>query len=71
MDTATLTSLIGALPGGGMAVIALWFALRKDAQCTALMERISAIAEKSATSNQSVAQSLDALREAIRQGARP
>jgi hypothetical protein len=68
MDVATLSGLIGALPGGSVAVIALWFALRKDAQCQAMMTQITDIASKSAVSNVQVASSIDALRDAIRAG---
>ncbi len=57
-------------PGLAMGVLGIWFAMKKDAQYTALMERLVAIAEKNTASNIQVVGSLDGLREAIRIGTR-
>jgi hypothetical protein len=68
MDASVIQGLIGALPGGGVASLAVWFALRKDTQCTGLMQQLTDIAVKQATSNEQVASSINALRDAIRLG---
>ena len=71
MDVTVIQGLIGALPGGGVAALAVWFALKKDSQCTALMDKLTDIAVKQATSNEQVAASLSAVRDAIKAGTRP
>ena len=71
MDPNVIQGLIGALPGGGIAALAIWFALRKDGQCTALMEKLTDIAVKQAISNEQVSASLTTLRDAIRLGTKP
>ena len=70
MDVGVIQSIVGGLPGGAVAVLAIWFALRKDAQCTELMKQLGDIATKQALSNQQVVTSLDAIREAIGKGTR-
>lgn len=68
MDVSALSGLIGALPGGGVAVLAVWFALRKDNQCNALMEKMAELARVQAVGTSEVKAALDAIREAIRVG---
>lgn len=70
MDAATIQAMIGALPGGGIAALAIWFALRKDAQCSALMERMGDLAKAQAVSASEVKTALDGIRDAIRVGTR-
>jgi hypothetical protein len=66
-----LPKLIGQMgPGLAIGVLGIWAAIKKDAQCTALMERLAAIAEKQAVSNEQVATSLNGVRDAIRIGTR-
>ncbi|MBV9842043.1 MAG: hypothetical protein JOY99_11055 [Sphingomonadaceae bacterium] len=67
---SALQSLIGAIPGGGIAVLAIWALIKKDAQCTALMAQLADIGKASAVTNSQVVSSIDALREAIKQGTR-
>jgi hypothetical protein len=57
-------------PGLAIGVLGVWAAIKKDAQCTALMERLAAIAEKQAVSNEQVATSLNGVSDAIRIGTR-
>lgn len=70
MEIADLQALLGALPGGGIACLALWFAWKKDAQCTALMQQMTELVKSSTASAGEVKASLDAIREAIRTGTR-
>jgi hypothetical protein len=70
MDVTAIQSVVGVIPGGGIAALAIWFALRKDAQCTALMQQLTDIAKGVAVSNQQVVTSIDGLRDAIKQGTR-
>jgi hypothetical protein len=66
------TAIAAVLTGPfGLAAVALWFAFTKDRQCSALMARIEALAVQQATVNQAAIASIDALRDAIRQGTRP
>ncbi|HEX8418961.1 MAG TPA: hypothetical protein VF638_03000 [Sphingomonas sp.] len=65
-----INGLVGVLPGGGIAAMAMWFALRKDAQCTDLMEKLHEIAVKQAASSEQVAGALNSLRDAIKLGTR-
>ena len=71
MDASAIQTILGALPGGGIAALAIFFAWKKDQQCTALAAQLTEIAKGSAVSNQQVVSSIDALREAIKQGTRP
>lgn len=68
MDVTAIQGVLGVIPGGGIAALAIWFAIRKDAQCTSLMQQLTDIAKGTAVSNQQVVSSLDALRDAIKQG---
>lgn len=70
MEADAIQTFLGFLPGGGIASLAIWFALRKDAQCTALMERMSALAEAQVASATKVQAALDGIRDAIRIGTR-
>ncbi len=69
MDAQGIASLIAAFgPGTAIGALGLYYGFRKDAQCTALMERIIKIAEGQAVSNERVVSTIDALRRAIRVG---
>jgi hypothetical protein len=70
MDAAAIQSLLGVIPGGGIAALAIWFALRKDNQCTALMTQMAELARLQAVSASEVKTSLDSIRDAIRVGTR-
>lgn len=70
MDLSAIQGVLGVLPGGGVAALAIWFALRKDQQCTSLAQQLTDIAKSTAVSNQQVVSSLDALRDAIKMGTR-
>lgn len=70
MDVNVINGLIGALPGGGIAALAIWFALRKDAQCTDLMKQMADLARAQAVSSSEVKSALEGIREAIRVGTR-
>lgn len=65
-----INGLIGAIPGGGIAALAVWFALRKDAQCTALMKQMADLATAQAVSTSEVKGVLDRILDAVRNGAR-
>jgi hypothetical protein len=69
MDVATIATVIGG--PFGLSAIALWFAFKKDQQCIVLMEKITQLAVNQATVNERSISSIDALRDAIRQGTRP
>ena len=69
MEAAAIVELIQSFgPGMGVGGLGLWFGFKKDAQCTALMERIITIAEGQTASNAQVSSSLDAIRAAIKLG---
>lgn len=68
MDPAAIQAILGVLPGGGLAALAIYALFKKDQQCTALAAQLTDIAKASAVSNAQVSASLDALRDAIRQG---
>jgi hypothetical protein len=70
VDVTVINGLIGALPGGGIAALAIWFALRKDAQCTALMKQMADLATAQAVSTSEVKGVLDRILDAVRNGAR-
>ncbi|WP_294138337.1 hypothetical protein [Sphingomonas sp.] len=70
MDVNVINGLIGALPGGGIAALAIWFALRKDAQCTTLMQQMADLAKAQAVSTSEVKGVLDRILDAVRTGAR-
>ncbi len=70
MDADIINGLIGAIPGGGIAALAVWFALRKDAQCTALMQQMADLAKAQAVSTSEVRGVLDRILEAVRAGTR-
>jgi hypothetical protein len=70
MDVDAIQTVIGALPGGGIAALAIWFAIRKDAQATELMKQITDLARAQAVSASEVKTALDGIREAIRTGTR-
>jgi hypothetical protein len=54
LDASVIQGLIGALPGSGIAALSIWFALRKDSQCTDLMDKLTDIAVKQAATNEQV-----------------
>jgi hypothetical protein len=66
--TAIAAVLTGPL---GLSAISLWFAFYKDRQCTALMARIEILAVQQAGVNERAIASIDALRDAIKQGTHP
>ena len=69
MEAAAIVELVQSFgPGIGIGSLGLWFGFKKDAQCTALMERIIDIAKAQSESNGQVVSSLDALRAAIKLG---
>lgn len=68
MDAAAIQAILGVLPGGGIAALAVWFALKKDAQCTAAMKEMADLARAQAVSAEQVKTALDAIRDAIRAG---
>lgn len=69
MDATTIGQLIASVgPGTAIGVLGVWFGFKKDAQCTALMERLIGILDKQSQSNNAVVSSIDGLREAIRLG---
>lgn len=70
MEADVINGLIGVIPGGGIATLAVWFALRKDAQCTDLMKQMADLARAQAVSASEVKSALDGIREAIRVGTR-
>ncbi|MCP3735612.1 hypothetical protein M9979_12085 [Sphingomonas sp. RP10(2022)] len=70
MGTDIINGLIGVIPGGGIATLAVWFALRKDAQCTALMKQMADLATAQAVSTSEVKGVLDRILDAVRTGAR-
>jgi len=70
VDVDVINGLIGALPGGGIAALAIWFALRKDAQCTAFMKQMADLATAQAVSTSEVKGVLDRILDAVRNGAR-
>lgn len=67
-DTTIIQGLIGAIPGGGVATLAVWWAIRKDNQCNALMDKMTALAQAQAVAASEVKSALDAIRDAIRVG---
>lgn len=70
MEADVIQALIGVIPGGGIATLAIWFALKKDGQCTALMTQMADLAKAQAVSATEVKNSLDGIRDAIRVGTR-
>lgn len=70
MDASAIQTFLGAIPGGGIAALAIWFAIRKDNQCNALMEKMTALAQAQATAAADVKGALDSIRDAIRVGTR-
>lgn len=70
MEADVINGLIGAIPGGGIAAIAVWFAIRKDNQCSAMMKQMTDLATAQAVSASEVKTALDGIREAIRAGTR-
>lgn len=71
MAATAIAQLITSLgPGMAMAVLGIWFGLRKDSQCTELARQLTNIATGVAVSNAQVTAAIDGLREAIRQGTR-
>lgn len=70
MEADIIKGLVGAIPGGGIAAIAIWFAIKKDSQCTMLMQQMVELAKAQAVGTAEVKSALDAIREAIRIGTR-
>lgn len=70
MEVEVINSLVGVIPGGGIAALAIWFALKKDNQCTELMKQMTDLAKAQAVSATEVKTALDSIREAIRAGTR-
>ena len=70
MDPAAIQTILGSIPGGGIAALAIYFALRKDNQANALADKLAELGKAQAVSNTQVSSSIDALREAIKQGTR-
>lgn len=70
MEADIIKGLVGAIPGGGIAALAIWFALKKDSQCTALMQQMADLAKAQAVSASEIKNAMDAIREAIRIGTR-
>lgn len=68
MEATAIQSIIGVIPGGGIAALAIWFAIRKDNQCTELMKQMADLARAQAVGTSEVKQALDAIRDAIRVG---
>jgi hypothetical protein len=70
MGADAIQGLLGVIPGGGIAALAIWALIKKDAQCTALAARLTDIASASAVSNTEVKAAIDGLRDVIRTGTR-
>jgi hypothetical protein len=70
MDASTIQAMLGVLPGGGIAALAIWFALKKDSQCTSLMQQMADLAKAQAVSSSEVKSALEGIRDAIRVGTR-
>ena len=68
MGAAEIQTFIGAIPGGGIAALAIWFAIRKDNQCNALMEKMNVLAQAQAAASSEVKGALEQVRDAIRIG---
>ena len=70
MDASAIQAMIGAIPGGGIAALCVWFALRKDGQYVALMQQMVDLVKTQAVANAEMKATLDGLRDAIRLGTR-